>query len=433
MPGARACVGKNGLMAISVPTDVSTGSTAVRSAAPWVRWTAFGAGIGAAASTAVVAAASGLGIYFARQVVTPVRTRDENLEILAVTESEFGRQVILPANADTTVDGTYSLYFDDGAGHARIGAIRSYVPREGTVQRDVEEVYSGDLGKALRGWWSGSIYPTPAAVGMPQEDVEIPVENGTAPAWLVRTPGAETWAIMVHGRGARRTECLRAVRTAREAGLTSLLISYRNDGEAPYASDGRYGLGLTEWQDVEAAIRFALENGAKDVVLFGWSMGGAISLQTADRSPLRRYIRAMVLDGPVIDWVNVLSHHAKVNRIPAQAGRLGQWLISNAAGRALTGLAAPLDLKSMDWVTRAEEIRIPTLILHSKDDDFVPYGPSAELADKNPDVITFEPFTEAGHTKEYNVDPERWERVVLNWLGNALGRTRHPSEHRTGE
>lgn len=419
-------------MVFSVSADAPAGPSSVRSQ-PWVRWTAFGAGIGAAASTAVVAAASGLGIYFARQVVTPARTRDANLEILAVTESEHGRQVILPANADTTGEGTYSLYFDGGDGHARIGAIRSYVPREGTVARDVEEVYSGDLAAARRGWWSGSIYPSPAAVGLPEEEVQIPVENGTAPAWLVRTPGAQTWAIMVHGRGARRTECLRAVRTAREAGLTSLLISYRNDGEAPYASDGRYGLGLTEWHDVEAAIRYALDHGARDVVLFGWSMGGAISLQAADRSPLRRYIRAMVLDGPVINWLDVLSHHAKVNRIPAQAGRLGQWLISNAAGRALTGLAAPLDLKSMDWVTRAEEIRIPTLILHSKDDDFVPYGPSAELAGKNPGVITFEPFTQAGHTKEYNVDPGRWERVVLGWLNNALGRTRHPAEHRTEE
>ena len=419
-------------MVFSVSADAPAGPSSVRSQ-PWVRWTAFGAGIGAAASTAVVAAASGLGIYFARQVVTPARTRDANLEILAVTKSEHGRQVILPANADTTVEGTYSLYFDGGDGHARIGAIRSYVPREGTVARDVEEVYSGDLAAARRGWWSGSIYPSPAAVGLPEEEVQIPVENGTAPAWLVRTPGAQTWAIMVHGRGARRTECLRAVRTAREAELTSLLISYRNDGEAPYASDGRYGLGLTEWHDVEAAIRYALDHGARDVVLFGWSMGGAISLQAADRSPLRRYIRAMVLDGPVINWLDVLSHHAKVNRIPAQAGRLGQWLISNAAGRALTGLAAPLDLKSMDWVTRAEEIRIPTLILHSKDDDFVPYGPSAELAGKNPGVITFEPFTQAGHTKEYNVDPGRWERVVLGWLNNALGRTRHPAEHRTEE
>ncbi|MSR97381.1 lysophospholipase [Arthrobacter sp. BL-252-APC-1A] len=399
--------------------------------APWVKWTAFGAGMGVAASTAVLAATSGLAVYFARQIVTPRRERDENLEILAVIDSPHGLQVILPANEDTTVPGTYGLYWDRGAGHARIGQIRSYVPREGTVQRDVEHVYSGDLATAVRGWWSGAMHPTPSAAGFPQEDVEIDVENGKAPAWLVRSLDDNgTWAIMVHGRGAQRTETIRGLGAARRAGLTSLLISYRNDGEAPYASDGRYGLGLTEWHDVEAAIRYALENGARDVVLFGWSMGGAIALQAADRSPLSRHIRALVLDGPVVNWVEVLAHHARLNRIPAQVGRLGQWLISNAAGRTLTGLAAPLDLRSMDWVSRAEEIRTPVLIVHSERDEFVPVGPSADLAEKNPDLVTFSRFPQGGHTREYNVDPARWEDTVAGWLHSALGRMRRPSEHR---
>ncbi|MCE3613348.1 alpha/beta hydrolase, partial [Escherichia coli] len=74
---------------------------------------------------------------------------------------------------------------------------------------------------------------------------------------------------------------------------------------------------------------------------------------------------------------------ATVNRVPAAIGRYGQLILSHPLGRRITGLAAPLDLKSLDWVSRAQELRTPTLILHSKDDDFVPYGPSAELARRN--------------------------------------------------
>ena len=48
-------------------------------------------------------------------------------------------------------------------------------------------------------------------------------------------------------------------------------------------------------------------------------------------------------------------------------------------GRRLTGLAAPVDLKAMDWVSRAVELRTPTLIIHSVDDEYVPYGPSAPV------------------------------------------------------
>ena len=257
--------------------------------------------------------------------------------------------------------------------------------------------------------------------------MDIEVDGGTAPAWLVRAPQESgIWAIMVHGRGASRQECLRAVRTARELGMSSLLITYRNDGLAPSAQDGRYGLGSTEWRDVEAAIGFALEHGAREVVLFGWSMGGAICLQTADLSRYHHLIRAMVLDAPVINWVNVLAHHAELNRIPSAVGRYGQLMMSHKLGRRLTGLAAPVDLKAMDWVSRAVELRTPTLIIHSVDDEYVPYGPSAALAEKNPEMVTFETFDRARHTKEWNVDPERWERLVAAWLGQQIAPRPNP-------
>ncbi|MDN6300062.1 MAG: alpha/beta hydrolase, partial [Micrococcaceae bacterium] len=127
-----------------------------------------------------------------------------------------------------------------------------------------------------------------------------------------------------------------------------------------------------------------------------------------------------VLDGPVVNWIDVLRHQAKVNRIPEAVGRLGQWLLSNRAGRAITGLAAPVDLKELNWIAKADQLRVPTLILHSEDDDFVPVGPSAQLAELNPEMVTFERFTLAAHTREWNVDPERWEQTVIRWLSRII-------------
>ncbi|MEO3943427.1 alpha/beta fold hydrolase [Paenarthrobacter nicotinovorans] len=376
------------------------------------------------------AGSSALAVYFARRVITPA-ARHEDQEVLAVIQGDKGPQVILAATPDTTIDGVFSLFFAGGQGHARIGRIVSYSPAEQTVLREVEEVYSGNLAEARRGWWSGATYPDPASIGLLAQDVDIAVDGGVAPAWLVRAEAsnpAAVWAIMVHGRGATRLEGLRAVRTAQSLGMDSLLISYRNDGLAPSALDGRYGLGSTEWRDVEAAIDYAREHGAEEIVLFGWSMGGAISLQTADLSSHRHLIRALVLDAPVINWVNVMAHHAQMNRIPYTVGRYGQLMLGHPLGRRLTGLAAPVNLKAMDWEARAVELRTPTLLIHSVDDDYVPFGPSASLAEKNPEMVTFEPFNGARHTKEWNVDPERWERIVRSWLQRQLAPRNNPGQ-----
>lgn len=386
------------------------------------KWAVGGIIAGSGIAGLLGAGSSALAAYFARRVITP-SVREADQEVLAVVRGDNGLQVILAATPDTTIDGVFSLFFAGGTGFARIGRIVSYSPAERTVQREVEEVYSGDLATARRGWWSGAVYNSPAALGLDSEDVKIDVEGGQAPAWLIPSGAgkpAKVWAIMVHGRGATRLEGLRAVRTARELGLDSLLVSYRNDGLAPSAPDGRYGLGSTEWRDVDAAIEYALARGAHEVVLFGWSMGGAICLQTADLSHHRHVIRAMVLDAPVINWVNVLAHHAQINRIPYAVGRYGQLMLAHPLGRRITGLAAPVDLKAMDWDSRAVELRTPTLVIHSVDDEYVPYGPSASLAEKNPDMVTFEAFEGARHTKEWNVDPQKWERLVRSWLAPRL-------------
>ena len=41
-------------------------------------------------------------------------------------------------------------------------------------------------------------------------------------------------------------------------------------------------------------------------------------------------------------------------------------------------------------------------------------------------MVTFEPFHQARHTKEWNVDPERWEGQVKAWLRQQLAPRLNP-------
>lgn len=403
-----------------------------------------GAVAGVAAGVVATAATSAVAAYFARAVVTPQRHRPDDTEVLAVS----GDEVVLRATADTVVPGRYGLWVAGGRGHARVGEVRRRDEAAGTVTR---EVLSVDAGRLVPGpaRWSGVYFagdPT-AALGLAHDDVEVASEVGALPAWSVpapRSPDAldpgggrvddesggrvgeggglvsDTWAVLVHGRGATREECLRALPLLQRLGVPALVPSYRNDGDAPASRAGAYGLGDTEWVDVEAAVLHALAHGAREVVLFGWSMGGAIVLQHLARSWTASSVRAVVLDGPVIDWRHVLDHHAKLNRVPRGVGRYGLGMLGSPAARHLVGVDGPVDLRRLDWVSRADELAVPVLLLHSADDEYVPVEPSRELASRRPDLVTLVEFDGARHCKEWNVDPERWEREVARFLLDHL-------------
>ena len=382
-----------------------------------VAWTFLGLGAGAVAGSAVAGVIGALGTLFAREVVTPAQQPVENLAVRGLVTEGGRTDVVLARTPESEKPGTYSLWFDADRGHARLGEVTGIDARARTVRREVLAVDRGDLSAARRGRLGSSVYLLPSDLGLDYSDVSVPVSAGEAPAWLV--PGgtrADTWAIMIHGRGATRVETLRALPAAHAAGMTSLVVSYRNDGDAPDVNNGRYGLGTTEWRDVDSAIDFAISRGARDVVLFGWSMGGAIALQVADRSQHRTRVQGLVLDGPAVNWFDILEHQAKINKIPYLSGRLGTWLLTHPWGKKITGLTAPLDLTSLDWVQRAPQLRTPTLILHSRDDEFVPYASTAAMTQKNPRMITLESFDTADHVREWNVDPERWDGVVSAWL-----------------
>src|SRR5215203_1858073 len=151
---------------------------------------------------------------------------------------------------------------------------------------------------------------------MSRSCVTMPTPSPSPSARIRWCPGATAsgstgadWAVLVHGRGARKEETLRAVPVLHDAGWTSLVAAYRNDRDAPRGPDGRYNLGLSEWRDVEAAMGYAVSHGARRILLLGWSMGAAIVLQALDRSPLSDYVVGVALDSPVIDWGVVLRHH----------------------------------------------------------------------------------------------------------------------------
>jgi len=364
---------------------------------------------------AAAVATAALGVIVARRVIVPPSRREENVAIRAV-DLDAGL-IELDATPDTRLPGDYSFWFTHESGHARIGEIVAQTPT--SVTRRILGVDSGDLAAGKRGRLTGWFYLTPRDLGVDFEDVAIATPLGDAPAWLIPWgPGGPgiRWAIHVHGRAVRRPETLRAVPVFREAGYTSLVVSYRNDGEAPRSADFRYALGDREWLDVDAAMRYAVGRGATEIVLVGWSMGGATVLQALTRSAERARVAGVMLESPVVDWIAALDFQVSLRKLPLFVRSFVVLLYKSRWGRVFTGLAEPLDIDRLDFVTRARELDTPVLILHSDDDGFVPAIASRALAVARPDIVTYEAFEVARHTKLWNYDQDRWNRRILTWL-----------------
>jgi pimeloyl-ACP methyl ester carboxylesterase len=289
-----------------------------------------------------------------------------------------------------------------------------------TATRLVERVDSGNLHEAKAGIWSGYAYSKPEQLGLPFENVLVPVPDGMAPAWKFAPetagPASSTWAIHVHGMGGKRAGALRGVPVAHQLGLTSLVVSFRNDGDAPPSNDARYSLGQNEWFDLEAAIHFAVDHGAERLVLFGWSLGGSMAMRAADLSAHSDRIVGLVLIAPVLDWTVTLTSNGSSSGLPGPVTKLGLRMLGTEAGRWVTGLKQPIDLSALDWVTRAWDVKKPTLILHGANDKSTPVTVSKRLAELRPDLVQLESFDVPGHSLEWNGDTEKWEASVTTFL-----------------
>ena len=184
----------------------------------------------------------------------------------------------------------------------------------------------------------------PSAVSVEFENVIVEGSLGNYPAWA--TPGEDdTWVILVHDRDAYRREALRALPAIAAAGFPTLTITYRNDPGAPEGG-GRYGLGDPEWEDLQAAVEYAVEEGAADVVLFGWGMGGTAAAMFLHESPQARLVAGLVFDAPLFDPGAVIDADAHQHNVP---GLIVGW------AKGLATLRWGVDWGALNQADRADD------------------------------------------------------------------------------
>lgn len=351
---------------------------------------------------------------FAHSIITPPKRREYPVRVLAVDRARS--EIRLSADPSVCFPGKLGLWWEGDQAFARLGDIVQLEPE--SVVRQVDEFVLGVPRPSMKARESGWMFAGPWDLDLNYESVDIATELGPAPAWLIDSPHADPrdWVIHVHGRTAKRAETLRGVVAVSEAGWRSLVISYRNDGEAPSSADGKYTLGADEARDVIEAINWARHEGAERIVLMGWSMGGNAVLRAADLIG----VDGVILESPALDWMDVITHHAGLRRLPTAIAWGVRTLLITPYGARLLGLARPIDWNAIDGLGTAVRLNVPVLLLASDDDDFVPSGAAHHLAEASRPFVTARFFDNADHCRIWNAHPDEWNESIRSWLQSEI-------------
>jgi len=245
-----------------------------------------------------------------------------------------------------------------------------------------------------------------AAYGLQYEDVVIPAPLGSVGAWHI-VADSEVWAVLVHGRTSNRETSLKILDDLAELEVHSLTIDYRNDVNAPASESGFYDYGTTEWEDVEAAVQYALDNGADKILLFGYSMGGGIVTNYQLRSELAGHTVGMFLDAPMLNFGRTIDKGAEERGVPG---------LITVFAKLFTNMRFGINWSELDFLSQAEELTVPILLVHSDSDDTVPIETSIEFAAALPSRVEFHTFIDAPHVASWNAYSDEYESLLRRFI-----------------
>jgi hypothetical protein len=345
---------------------------------------------------------------------------DYDLTVTAVTDGA----ITLAYQGDPGAlakEGIWGLRWDGGYG--RVGKIVTPpTPSdegEGVVTRVFEPTAGvppavGDPAEMdVRAWPED-----PKEAGLDVEEVIIPGPMGDYPAWFLDGTD-DTWAIVVHGNSMTRADGTRMLPILQAVGLPTLAISYRNDPGAPEDPSGKLRYGQTEWRDLQAAVQYAFDNGAEEVVLAGYSMGGGIIASFLQHSDLADRVAAVVWDAPMLDFSTTVDDNASRETLPLAGLPLPQSLTSVA--KWMAGWRYGVDWGAIDYLEGVDAFDVPILIFHGDEDLTVPIATSEQMAELRPDLVELIVCPGADHIECWNLDPRSYEEQLQTFLDQAVG------------
>jgi len=238
---------------------------------------------------------------------------------------------------------------------------------------------------------------TPADIGLAYEDVQFTADDGVKlHGWFV--PAAETargTLLFFHGNAGNISHRLESVSQFHGLGLDVLIIDYRGYGqsEGSPSERGTYRDAVAAWQYLTEGRGVAPSR----IVVFGRSVGGAVGAWLA----ANREAGALIVE-------------SSFSSLPALAAEL-YWFLPV---RWLSRFRYP----TTEYVAAAA---CPVLVIHSRDDDIVPFHHGREIYESAGEPRQFLELS-GPHNGAHVLSEERYLEGLREFLATALPPTALP-------
>jgi len=363
-------------------------------------------------------AVGGVAWYFSNSILIPQPySLLPEFEVIAADADTV--TLPLPPNnkqfADTARAGTYNLIWQGG--HGRLGEIISR--SETSLVRPLSDIEGEppQAGDPARLEIFMHLRDPLQDHGLAFEDVRVTSDVGELHGWWLAedlTGEDDIAVLMLHGRRrSSRLETLRIMPLLRERGYPVLALAYRNHDSSPPSPDGFFHYGASEWQDALAGLRFLQARGAERVVIYAYSMGGAVTLETIERwQDDLPVLTALIIDAPLLNPRAVFELGAKATGLPLPA------FFTDVTMRLAT-LRAGIPWAELDQPATVNSLPAPLLLIHGTADSVVPVSVSDALFERlqsNNQNVRYERVVGVEHGEAWNQDPEGYESWISDFL-----------------
>lgn len=246
------------------------------------------------------------------------------------------------------------------------------------------------------------------------EYIEYESDLGMFPAYLT-SEGETGVVIFVHGfRGAFERDFTAMLRAPdfENLGYRSMIISYRNDANAPKDPSGLYQYGVTEWIDLDNAIKYVEQNINPDrIVLWGTSGGGGPVTSWLQNNPDSDRVDGIIFEAPVISFWESVEVNGKA-RYPFIPELFFPYI------KLFTEIRYGVDFDTMDFRDALVKSEVPVLLFHGDDDEWVPVDMSDYIAENRRTNFTYIRMSNVGHVTSWNADPVRYIFEITKFLNS---------------